>query len=351
MRTWSGRAYRRLPTETRSALVSGLHTENFSRAYRRVRVRGCAERECPMRCFLLILVLVSELCCSSRLPSAVACFQSSAVMAPRRSQQSRRRVASPSAMSDPCSAATVPKRSQQSRRRDASPSAMSDPCSTVMEPKRSQQSRRRDASPWAMSDPELEVDASWVDIDELPASPDHFYKYSPPKCFYDQMVKDRDFWARDVSTLVDGDRIVRTIARAIQVTCVPWHTDWTQWRRHAADFFRRLCAHRASSQRKSYILQQRIAVLESKIEALQCNERVTHKKISALEDVIGRLYTAGDLESPRGRGQDQAAVDSDTVQDRITRAQLRAISSRSPEPRRELARLSRELERDGPCLP
>ena len=28
LRTWSGRAYRRLPTETRSALVSGLHTGN-----------------------------------------------------------------------------------------------------------------------------------------------------------------------------------------------------------------------------------------------------------------------------------------------------------------------------------
>ena len=141
-----------------------------------------------MGCFLPIVVRVSELCCSSLLPSPVACF----------------------------------------------------PCSAVMAPKRSQQSRRRDASPSAMSDPELEVDASWVDMDELPAPPDHFHKYSPPKCFYDQMVKDRDFWASGLSTLVDGDRIVRTIARAIHVTCVPWHTDWAQWRRHAADFFRRL---------------------------------------------------------------------------------------------------------------
>ena len=95
---------------------------------------------------------------------------------------------------------------------------------------------------------------------------------------------------------------------------------------------------------------------------MQDNERVSHNKIAAMEGAIGRLITmlpsVGSIESPRGRGScfsaEQAlasAQSSGSVQDLITRAQLRAVASRSPEPRREIARLSREFERDDLGLP
>ena len=240
-----------------------------------------------------------------------------------------------------------------------------------MAPKRSQASRRRAASPRASSDLELEVDASWADISELPTPPDHYHRYAPPRCFFDEMVQDRDHWAAGLAATVDGGDscfsagsmgIVRTIVRAIQVSCVPWHADWAHWRRHASEFFGRLCSHRASSQRKNYFLEQRIGILEKKVIAIQDNERVSHNKIAAMEGAIGRLVnmlpSVGSIESPRGRGscfsaeQDLASAQrSGSVQDLIARAQLRAVASRSPEPRREIARLSREFERDDLGLP
>lgn len=231
-----------------------------------------------------------------------------------------------------------------------------------MAPKRGQASRRRAASPLASAqrhdpsaDLELEVDASWADIEELPTPPDHYHRYAPPRCFFDEMVQDRDHWAAGLAATADGEGIVRAIVRAIQVSCVPWHADWAHWRRHASDFFGRLCSHRASSQRKNYFLQQRVGILEKKVIAMQDNERVSHNKIAAMEGAIARLVnmlpSVGSFESPRGRGHNHSADDSGSVQDLIARAQLRAVASRSPEPRREIARLSREFERDDLGLP
>ena len=53
------------------------------------------------------------------------------------------------------------------------------------------------------------------------------------------MLKDSAAWAHGVDR-----NFASCVATAIGKVVVPWMADWQTWRRHAAEFFDRLCAHR-----------------------------------------------------------------------------------------------------------
>ena len=191
---------------------------------------------------------------------------------------------------------------------------------------------------------ELMADPGWCDIEALPVRPEHYILFNPPATFMQQMVADRANWARDVET-----GVVRAIARAIAGTCLPWHADWSNWRAHASDFFSRLCSHRMAraSQTDGVIqrLEERITSLEKAVVKLIDGAKAAAPVLAGAshtnpEEVIGvpaKLQAAKATASvPSGASHINFEEDIDTS---VFRAHLRAVASRSPEPRRAVSQL------------
>ena len=190
------------------------------------------------------------------------------------------------------------------------------------------------ASNVAEVDIDIEVDPSWCDIASI-GDPERYARFAPPPAFLNDMVCNREHWAGDI-----GMPVVRAIAKAIHTTCLPWQVDWASWRKHAADFFDRLCSHRAARARRT---DERLATLLQRTDELRdaLNQNVVHLRgrIEAVEQSVSRFELQASLQKPA-----LAPVVHENVRSSVLRAQLRAVASRSPEPRRELVRLAEEVE-------
>ena len=190
---------------------------------------------------------------------------------------------------------------------------------------------------------ELMADPGWCDIEALPVRPEHYILFNPPATFMQQMVADRANWARDVET-----GVVRAIARAIAGTCLPWHADWSNWRAHASEFFGRLCSHRMAraSQTDAVIqrLSERITTLENAVAKLQTAKAAAPVPAGAShtnpEEVIGvsAKLQAAEAKASVPAGSSHLTFEED-IGVSVLRAQLRAVASRSPEPRRAVGQL------------
>ena len=148
---------------------------------------------------------------------------------------------------------------------------------------------------------------------------------APPPAFMEQMVHDRARWANGIADA----GVVRAIARAVAGTCLPWHADWSNWRAHASDFFRRLCSHRMvrASQTDAVIqsLQERITALENAVAKLQTAK-------AAAPVLVGASHNKPEEDIGVSNYEEDIGVS-------VLRAQLRAVASRSPEPRRAVSQL------------
>ena len=95
---------------------------------------------------------------------------------------------------------------------------------------------------------------------------------------------------------------------------MPWLVDWQDWRKHASDFFRRLCLH---TQRRADTTDARLEKLRTGLEALNARVVVLSASLGELRELAVTHPKTVVPNSPRAR---------------IRRAQLRA-ASRSPDPR------------------
>ena len=160
---------------------------------------------------------------------------------------------------------------------------------------------------------------------------------TPPRFFFDEMLADRNSWdmGADLAT-------AKCVASALWRTTFPWLADFQQWRRHVGEFLHRLCSHRAHRAGKT---RERFAELESQLQAARMS-------IAELRETLDKVNTNLDVardELNRTRGQvSQLAASFRPVQElailrpssviaddaeRIRRAQHRATSARSPDPR------------------
>ena len=211
----------------------------------------------------------------------------------------------------------------------------------------------------AMNDSALTPDPSWCDIEPLPISAQKYALFKPPPMFMEQMVADRQNWAKDIDKPV-----VSSIARAIAGTCLPWHADWANWRAHAADFFVRLCAHRSLKAKKDDTiiqdLHKRITMLEDTVVKMQvecCRKREMVVPVLSPPSCIPRKLRSRDGKetssskahsehSPRNRVQQRDIITSkadvecrEAMEVSVFRAQLHVVASRSPAPRKDTANL------------
>ena len=162
---------------------------------------------------------------------------------------------------------------------------------------------------------EVIADPGWCDIEPLLVSPEQYILFTPPPAFMEQMVADRASCARDVE-----HQVVRAIARAVAGTFLPWHVGWYNWRAHASDFFHRLCSHRMVRARQT----------DAVIERLQ-------ERITALENAVAKLQTAKAAAPVLAEASHTDPKEDIDVS--VFRSQLRAVVSRSPEPRRAVCQL------------
>ena len=183
------------------------------------------------------------------------------------------------------------------------------------------------------NDEEMQVDAGWCDIAALPVDPCKYNLFHPPKAFYDGMLADSASWSHDADK-----NVARCVASAISKIVMPWLVDWQDWRKHASDFFRRLCLHR---QRRADTTDARLEKLRTGLESLNARVVVLSASLGELRELAVTHPKTVVPNSPRAR---------------IRRAQLRA-ASRSPDPRvahaaiREGARLDQESFMHANTLP
>ena len=176
----------------------------------------------------------------------------------------------------------------------------------------------------------LVADPNWVDILDLPVDAGHYHFLDPPRVFFDEMLADHNSWdmGADLAT-------AKCVASALWRTTFPWLADFQQWRRHVGEFLHRLSSHRAHHAGRT---QERFAELESQFQAA----RMSIAELKATLDV-----TRDELNRTRGQVSQLAASfrpvqelallrPSSVIADdaeRIRRAQHRATSARSPDPR------------------
>ena len=150
---------------------------------------------------------------------------------------------------------------------------------------------------------------------------------------------------------------MRCVASAISKIVMPWMADYQQWRVHAADFCVRLCAHRAYREKRT---DARLQALEEQVKLLSKTLDVTNAEVKKLEVTLDA--TRDDLNRARGQlsqltsgfapVQELALLRPSSVithtEERIRRAQYRAVSSRSPDPRAATAAMRRveQMDRD-----
>ena len=211
-------------------------------------------------------------------------------------------------------------------------------------PRNRARGKAKAAPPAAPQEPLLTPDPEWVDLQAVPGGPTKYKCFNTPREFYDGMVADAPSWA-----LGADPQTVRSIASAVARTVIPWIADAQHWREHLGDFCSRLCAHR----------QHRAATVDARLEHLEREQGRAATIIERQEGHIAaldaslraletRLVTA---ERTLQCLQETALLRPTSVireegLDRVRRAQLRAVSSRSPDPRTALSAMRRVEQMD-----
>ena len=199
---------------------------------------------------------------------------------------------------------------------------------------------------------DLVPDPTWVDIEPLQKGDVRFAVFDPPRAFYDDMVAKGSSWAMGADNTV-----VRCVASSLSRIAMPWLADLQQWRLHAADFFCRLCSHREHRMKRT---DERLDALEKQVNTLATALDKANAEVKKLEVTLDA--TRDDLNRARGQlsqltsgfapVQELALLRPSSVithtEERIRRAQYRAVSSRSPDPRAATAAMRRveQMDRD-----
>ena len=172
------------------------------------------------------------------------------------------------------------------------------------------------AEPAAADEPELLADPNWVGIAELPAC-ETYLRFEPPRRYAEAMIADAPNWAEGCQ-----HSTVRAIAASVAQLVMPRFVDIEQWRRHATDFFKRLCSHRRSTASQN----------------LNATEQLVHR-IKLCEQAIAELQARLDTQHASVGMFEQPDV-------QILAAQVRAAQARSPSPAHHKAQAINEfLER------
>ena len=176
----------------------------------------------------------------------------------------------------------------------------------------------------------LVADPNWVDIAEIPRNVEHYHLFHPPRAFYDEMLADRGSWAMEAPLTT-----AKCVTSAFWRISFPWIVDYQQWRRHVGHFLQRLCSHRASCAKGA---DERFSKLEAQLQEVKASLSEVRANLEVTQDELNR--TRGQLSQLTAsfRPVQELAIlrPSSVVADnaeRIRRAQLRAVSSRSPDPR------------------
>ena len=149
---------------------------------------------------------------------------------------------------------------------------------------------------------ELVPDPWWHDL-QAPPSVRHYSEFNMTTPFFREMMANRAAWAADI-----GHSTASAIARTVANVINPRIMDMEEWRKHAVDFFKRLCAHRewlngkwngrlASLFRREVDLEAQLAVmrpqlsrLESRVEALEsCLRAVMVQPSAANAAAVSRV--------------------------------------------------------------
>ena len=207
-----------------------------------------------------------------------------------------------------------------------------------------------------LEEPNLLVpDPTWVDITPLPVDADHFNVFTPPRSFYENMVAGAPSWAPPGSEL----GTVRCLAAAISKIVMPWLADYQQWRRHVADHLSRLCSHRAYAAQsvesrfsdqasKDCHLDGLVSKLRDSVSMMRDDLAEAKRDLEVAKDDLYRVRRQVERLSDSFQPvQELALLRPSSVltndAERIRRAQHRATSSRSPDPRAATAAM-RQVE-------
>ena len=140
---------------------------------------------------------------------------------------------------------------------------------------------------------------------------------------------------------------------------MPWLADYQQWRLHVADFFSRLCSHRAHHTART---EERLKLLEGHFASMSKALDTANAGVARLEEALDA--TRDDLNRVRGQLSQltasfqpvqelallrPASVITDDAE-RARRAYYRAISTRSPDPRAAAAAMRRVEQMDREAL-
>ena len=158
------------------------------------------------------------------------------------------------------------------------------------------------AEPAAADEPEPIADPNWVGIAELPAC-ETYLRFEPPRRYAEAMIADAPNWVEGCQ-----HNTVRAIAASVAQLVMPRFVDIEQWRRHATDFFKRLCSHRRSTASQN----------------LNATEQLVHR-IKLCEQAIAELQARLDTQHAAVGMFEQPDV-------QILAAQVRAAQARSPSP-------------------
>ena len=176
----------------------------------------------------------------------------------------------------------------------------------------------------------LVADPNWVDIAEIPRDAEHYHLFHPPRAFYDEMLADRGSWAMNADLTT-----AKCVTSALWRISFPWIVDYQQWWRHAGLFLQRLCSHRASCAAGA---DERFSKLEAQLQEVKASLSEVRANLEVTQDELNR--TRGQLSQLTASFrpvQELAIMRPSSVvangAERIRRAQLRAVSSRSPDPR------------------
>ena len=155
------------------------------------------------------------------------------------------------------------------------------------------------------------------------------------------MLADRASWAMDADHTT-----AKCVTSALWRISFPWIVDYQQWRRHVGHFLQRLCSHRASCAAGA---DERFSKLEAQLQEVKASLSEVRTNLEGTRDELNRArgqlteLTASFRPVQELAIMRPSSVVADNAQ-RIHRAHLRAVSSRSPDPRVATAAM-REVER------
>ena len=184
-------------------------------------------------------------------------------------------------------------------------------------------------------------DPTWVDLQLIPRDANRYHRFNTPREYYDSMVADAPAWALGA----DGT-VVRCVTSALARTVVPWLVDAQLWRRHLGDFCSRLCAHRehrataldARLDREHAFCVTSTGRLEQRLSTLETTLGGLDARLAKIEHDLHGIHEMALLRP--------ASVIHEEGIDRVRRAQLRAVSSRSPDPRAALSAMRKVEQMD-----